>query len=663
MDFFQAQDNALRKTKRLVFYFAVAVAMIIAAVYCAFTAGVIVYHELSAREGAAPSWQQPALFWDTGRFLATVAGVVLIVGLGSLYKVLALRGGGASVAVSLGGRRIDRDTREPKRRQLLNLVEEMAIASGVPVPEVYLLDDEPSINAFAAGWGTDDAVIAVSAGALEHLSRDELQGVIAHEYSHVLYGDCRLNIRLMGILYGIMMLTIFAQLMRLLLGGGRSGGRRGPVIVTGGGRRGGGGKGGGGALIIAVVLVIILVTIIGYIGTFFARLIQAAISRQREFLADAAAVQFTRNPDGIAGALKKVAAHAEHAVIRNPHAGEAAHMFFADGLKRPFASAMATHPPLKARIRQIQPGWDGKLTPTQAAAAEPPAAPERAPAAAPRPSGREMIGGMAVLGAIGAISNEHLATARRITAAIPDSLDQRMRAPEGARHAIIALLVADNPDDDARQWPLIQAACGEEQTPRIRETASAIRALPRESRLGALELASTTLAQGGAGQREAFDRLLDQLIQADDKLSLYEFCVRRILRERLARGGGSPAGTAKVNYLELKPEVARAVSVLLSVVAREAAASPDPEATLDKALAGLYLLRGKVGCLPPGEAAVADLDEPLGLLRHSAYAIRAQCLRAVVFCLKADGQLAPQEAEALRMISLALNCPAPPLEG
>jgi hypothetical protein len=274
-----------------------------------------------------------------------------------------------------------------------------------------------------------------------------------------------------------------------------------------------------------------------------------------------------------------------------------------------------------------------------------------------------MIGGMAVLGAIGTISSEHLAAARRITAAIPDSLDQRMRAPEGARHAIIALLVADNPDDDARQWPLIQAACGEEQTPRIRETASAIRALPRESRLGALELASTTLAQGGAGQREAFDRLLDQLIQADDKLSLYEFCVRRILRERLARGGGSPAGTAKVNYLELKPEVARAVSVLLSVVAREAAASPDPEATLDKALAELYLLRGKVGCLPPGEAAVADLDEPLDLLRHSAYAIRAQCLRAVVFCLKADGQLAPEEAEVLRMISLALNCPVPPLEG
>jgi Zn-dependent protease with chaperone function len=564
------------------------------------------------------------------------------------------------VATSLGGERVDRSTRDHKRRQLLNVVEEMAIASGVPVPEVYILNQEHSINAFAAGWGRDDAVIAVSAGALESLSRDELQGVVAHEYSHVLHGDCRLNIRLMGVLFGIMMLSIFGHLMSSVFRGGRG------IIYFGAGRRstgssgGGGRKGNGGALIIAVIVVIILVTIIGYIGSFFARLIQAAISRQREYLADAAAVQFTRNPDGIAGALKKIGGHAEHGLLQHPSAAEAAHMFFADGLKRGFSSALATHPPLDDRIRQIQPDWDGKYERSRPAPKTAPKAATKA-AVTGESAGRRMIEGMAVLGAIGTMSRENLATARQITARIPESIDEATRDFADARKTITALVMADNTLDDEAQLKLIDSALSPEDASRVRELYGLVKDLPRDSRLAVLELATTTLAQANAPGRADFLSLLNNLIQVDEKLSLYEFCIRRILRERLTRGDRDPSTDTSVQYMQLKPVVANAAGHLLSVVAREASNEARAEALLEQALTPLYLLKGKVQYQTEEASPIGKLDHSLNILRTSAFAIRAQCLRAAVQCIQADGKLTAEEAETLRMLSLSLDCPAPPL--
>jgi Zn-dependent protease with chaperone function len=660
MDFFQAQDNAIRKTKRLVFYYAVAVVCIVVAVYFAVTVGFFTYHNLMRPEGATYSVMDRVDLVDTGRMIWTAVGVVVLIGLGSIYKTLALRGGGAAVATSLGGERVDRSTNDHKRKQLLNVVEEMAIASGVPVPEVYILSQEASINAFAAGWGRDDAVIAVSAGALNSLSRDELQGFVAHEYSHVLHGDCRLNIRLMGVLFGIVMLTVFGQLMGSIFRGGRG------FIFVGGGRRGGGGggkgKGNGGALIIAVIVVIILVTIIGYVGTFFARLIQAAISRQREYLADASAVQFTRNPDGIAGALKKIGGHSTHGVLEHPNASEAAHMFFADGLARGFSSALATHPPLEERIRLIQLDWDGKFEdprPARKASAAPTAS--AASTAQARPSGRQMIEGMAILGAIGTMSTDNLATAKQITSAIPESLDSLMRQSEGARKVILALVMADNTLDDDAQWKVVEAAISPDEISSIREAYDQVIALPRETRLAALELSTTTLTQAPLPGREDYLTLLNNLIQVDERLSLYEFCLRRILRERLARGNRTASDDSSVQYMQLKPEVAKAVGNLLSIVAREAAGAGQPAALVAEAVTPLYLLNGKVSYHEAEEGEMGQLDHSLNILRASAFAIRAQCLRAVVHCIKADGKLLPEEAETLRMLSLSLDCPAPPL--
>ena len=655
MDFFQAQDNAIRKTKRLVFLYMVAVVCIVVAVYFAVTAGYLTFAALTAPEGAAYSPLDRVQILETGRMLWTALGVVALIGIGSLYKTLALRSGGAAVATSLGGERVDRSTNDHKRKQLLNVVEEMAIASGVPVPEVYILTREASINAFAAGWGRDDAIIAVSAGALNGLSRDELQGVVAHEYSHVLYGDCRLNIRLMGVLFGIVMLTLFGRLLGSVFRGG--------VYASGGRRRrssSGGGKGNGGAVVIAVIVVIILVTIIGYIGSFFARLIQAAISRQREYLADAAAVQFTRNPDGISGALKKIGGHSAHGVLEHPNASEAAHMFFADGLARGFSSALATHPPLEDRIRKVQPDWDGKYerpkpkrTNVQTTSGE--------SVQKTRPSGREMIEGMAVLGAIGTMSRDNLATARSITSHIPQTLDTRMRDSEGARQVILALVMADNTLDDEAQWNVVEAAESPDSLSTIRETYGLVQKLPREARLAALELSTTTIYQSGEGDQDDFLTLLNNLIQIDEHLSLYEFCVRRILRERLTRGSRTASAESSVQYMQLKPEVAKAVGNLLSIVAREAAGAGNPEALVAESVRSLYLLNGKVSYQEKNDGDMGQLDHSLNVLHSSAFAIRAQCLRAVVHCIKADGNLQPEEAESLRMLSLSLDCPAPPL--
>ncbi|HEX7091861.1 MAG TPA: M48 family metallopeptidase [Longimicrobiales bacterium] len=323
MDFFQAQDDARQRTRVLIALFAAAVVAIVIGVY------VVVVLAIGASIRFEP------------RLFAGVAGaVLLLVGGGSAYRTMQLRQGGPVVAGLLGGQPVDPATDDPDERRLVNVVEEMAIASGVPVPAIYVLPGEESINAFAAGYGLHDAAVAVTRGALKHLTRDELQGVIAHEFSHILNGDMRLNIRLIGLLHGLLLLALIGRV--LLRSGGRSRSRRK-------------GKSGG----VQIALIGLGLLLLGYIGVFFGKLIKAAASRQREYLADAAAVQFTRNPEGIAGALKKIGALGAGSRIVHPRAEELSHLYFASGLKSSFAGLFATHPPLVERIRRIDPSFDG----------------------------------------------------------------------------------------------------------------------------------------------------------------------------------------------------------------------------------------------------------------------------------------------------------------
>jgi len=345
MDFFQSQDQARNKSRLLVVYFLLAMTAIIVALYAVIS--VIFYYAAREAPGAVPAFT----LWDPLRFGGVFLVTVALIGLATLFKINQLRQGGNVVAKSVGGRKVHADTRDFKEQQLLNVVEEMAIASGTPMPEVFILDDETGINAFAAGFSPNDAAVAVTRGTLDTLSRDELQGVIAHEFSHILNGDMRLNIKLAGILFGILILAMSG---RVMLHSMRFAAFRG--------RGSRGGRGGGGGIIVAIMLTALALLVIGYIGVFFGRLIQAAVSRQREYLADASAVQFTRNPDGITGALRKIGGLAQHSTLGNGKAMNVAHMCFGNIEKRqPLFFSLATHPPLEKRIRAIDPQFDGKF--------------------------------------------------------------------------------------------------------------------------------------------------------------------------------------------------------------------------------------------------------------------------------------------------------------
>jgi Zn-dependent protease with chaperone function len=336
-DFFDRQDAARRNTTRLVVLFVLAVVAIMVSIHVllAVALGYLGAHPAGGAERS--------LLTDPAIAAVAFVGTLIVVGGGSLFKVAQLRGGGRVVAEQLDGRLVSPDTTDPAERQLMNVVEEMAIAAGMPAPPVYLMEREAGINAFAAGFAPGEAVIGVSRGAAEQLSRDELQGVIAHEFSHILNGDMRLNIRLIGLLHGILIVGMLGYfVLRMTAFSGHRGRRSRDQ----------------GNAMLPILAIGLGLMIVGFFGTFFGNLIKAAVSRQREFLADAAAVQFTRQPDGIAGALKKIGGLPAGSTIQNPNAPEASHMFFGRATSG-FSAMFSTHPPLRERIRRIDPSWDG----------------------------------------------------------------------------------------------------------------------------------------------------------------------------------------------------------------------------------------------------------------------------------------------------------------
>jgi len=347
MNFFAEQDDARKRTKYLVLLFVVAVITLITITSFIVAAGFWVadgqMNGYRGTTGTYPANGQPHLYqylnWTfVGKISLFVGGTILCA---IIFKWASLSGGGKNIAESLGGIRINRSTNNPDERRILNIVEEMALASGMPVPPVYLLKNEKGINAFAAGDTPANAVIGITQGTLDQLNRDQLQGVVAHEFSHILNGDMRLNLRLIAMLSGILFISNAGRLLMHAGGGGygRFGRRRSGDIR-----------------VLAAGLIIML---IGWLGSFFAGMIKAAISRQREFLADASAVQFTRNPHGIANALKIMGGYIKGTRLSTPHAAEASHMFI--GNSQGPLEFFGTHPPIENRIRKIEPGWNGEL--------------------------------------------------------------------------------------------------------------------------------------------------------------------------------------------------------------------------------------------------------------------------------------------------------------
>jgi Zn-dependent protease with chaperone function len=603
MDFFAAQAAARRRTAVLLAWFALALLGTAAAIWAGLGAVLAL---------AFPSQAHLAFSPLLAAWVGAVVGAVTLAGTAIHHARLAA-GGGHAVARLLGGAPVDRRTADPGERRLVNVVEEMAVAAGLPVPALYVLPADAGINAFAAGFAPDRSVVAVTRGALDELTRDELQGVVAHELSHVLNGDARLNLQLLALVGG---LTVLAAVGRSLARAvGDTGLRRSRA------RRGGSGP------VLAAGLVVWLA---GSVGALFGRILRAAVSRQRELLADAAAVQFTRNPEGLAGALAKIARTGS--AVSSAFAPEAAHLFFANALASRW---LATHPPVEERVRRLLPG--GLPRPAR------PAPPARAGGLSAAPS--------ALVASVGHPGPANLHAASRAIASLPAELAEAAREPAGAAALARALLADPDPAVRAIQLRALPDPALRAEVARL---AGALVAVSRAGRAAALDLAAAALAALPPGAAAALVADLRTLAGADGRTTLHEWTVVRVVSRRLAparrgRGGARLLEDVQVDVLDL-------LSALAWVGARDEAAA---QAALDAALGVLGLRGWRV--LPRDRIAGPRLEAALARLETAAPALQARLLEACAACVVTDGRVLPAEGELLRAIAASFGVPVPPI--
>ncbi len=635
-DFFEYQDQARRNTTRLVGLFALAVLAIGAMLY-AIAAVVIGFRGTDPVTGSAVfaiQWVDPALM------LQVALLTLLVVGGASLYRIAQLSGGGRVVAEGLGGRLLHSDSAVALERQLLNVVEEMAIASGTPTPPVYLLDQEAGINAFAAGFTPSDAVIGITRGCAERLSRDELQGVVAHEFSHILNGDMRLNIRLMGVLYGILvigMIGFFLLRSSFWVGAGSRRSSRDnsamAMVAIGAGLMG-----------------------VGALGMLIGNLIKASVSRQREFLADASAVQYTRNPAGIAGALKKIGGFDLAASIESPAAAEASHMFFGRAVSSGMNAFFASHPPLDERVRRLDPSWQGV---SEAGSGTPGvAAGVSATAAGFAGAGAAQSLAESPVEQIGRVSTAHLEYAARLVEELPKPLVAAAREPYGARAVIYALLLDADPRSRRRQLEALDRAADDGVAALTREFRTSIETLGVRHRLPLVDLTLPALRELSAAQYRNFQLRVRELVEADERIDLFEWTLQRILLAHLAPSfegarnrPGRPVSAKRLG---------RQLAVVLSTLARVGGPSESEMDTLVRQ-SGEALGVPEVALLPVDQVGLAPLDRALTDLAALAPAQKRQLLRACARIIAADRRIADDEAELFRAVADTLGCPVPPL--
>jgi Zn-dependent protease with chaperone function len=626
MDFFGRQQEAHRKTRRLVFLFAVAVGSIIAAVY--FVA-LVTLNLTSESEGGV---FDGGGLWYPEVFAFVAIGVLALVGLGCLYKVAQLRGGGSAVATLMGGRPIAANTTDQLERRFVNVVEEIAIASGVPVPALFVMENESSINAFAAGYQPSTAAIAVTRGCLEQLDRDELQGVIAHEFSHVFNGDMRLNIRLMGVLFGI---TCLAMAGYVILRGGIYG-------SIGGSRRN---KGGGAAAILGMGLGLI---VIGYIGVFFARMIKAAVSRQREFLADASAVQFTRNPMGIGGALKKIGGFTNGSRIRSAHAEEASHMFFSNGMNV-WMRLLATHPPIDARIRRLEPAFRALPAAERAGTAD--LGPAMGFAGASTPD--------RMVAQIGSPQQAHVSYSASLIASLPMAVGAAAHDPFSGRCVIFGLLMEDDREIRRRQMDLLTEHTDAATAHETHVLAQSMADLPLHARLPLVELTIPALREMSPQQFLQFQKVVELLVEADEKVTVFEFALQKLLLRHLHDHFDRRPPT-RVRYGKLDALMPYCTLVISSL----ARAGHEDEKDMRQAFReGMTALDGSAGTeiLAEDACSLRLLDQALDRLVRATPFIKRQVLIACARAVSSDGEVQTREAELLRAIADTLDCPMPPV--
>ena len=675
MNFFEHQARARRRTSLLMVYFSCAVLFTVAAVNLAvfLLARWLVDANLHLVREWLPS---PA---SVGLSLLTLG---IIVGT-SLWRLWQLRDGGPALAALLGARRIDPASRDTDERRLINVVEEMSIASGIPVPQLFVMDDEPAINAFVAGYRPTAATLMVTQGTLKRLDRDELQGVIAHEFSHIFNADMRLNLRLMAVLTGILAI-----------------GKVGEFILRDGRRytyvRAASSRNNQGAALLFFLAAGAALTVIGYVGLFFGRLIKAAISRQRELLADASSVQFTRNPAGIAHALIRIR-NDTGALLNTPQAEDMSHMCFAPPLKIRLRNLLATHPELDQRLEAIGPQWPARARAmaramTQSgdrAAAQPAAVADAssrdksrdkgqagfaatAPAvalpsvieasvtetpvseaspAAGRPARAQMDN---QANTVGTVTPEHMGYARRILESVPAELLDTVHDLRGAEHLMYALVLSVSESDPADLLPSLTLP--EADRARVASLVPSVQALGSRLRLPLLDIALPVLQQHEAPARQIIVRQLEALSRADKRITLFEFLLLHLLRRHLLANGNRDL---PIRHRSLRT-VGEPIRILLSAMVHASGQRGEQAEALYRAV-GTVLLPPNSPLLAPAECSLTHLGPALDTLATLTPLLKAGLVDACADIVMADGRVQVMEAELLRTVCTLLDCPMPPL--
>ena len=642
MNFFARQAEARALSRRFFLLFLLAVVVVAGVVSALLISALALFMDDSP-------WSR-GTFLPDGPWLADHAGFVLLVSLGvlgviavaSLYRTSQLHGGGGAVARGAGGSRVPHATSDAQQRRLLNVVEEIAIASSVPVPAVYVLPHEPSINAFAAGWNPSNAAIAVTRGCLELLDRDELQGVIAHEFSHVVNGDMRLNVRMLGLLFGLMALAGIARtVLRLVPRGGGDRRSRNAVIV--------------------VFLVAVLIYLIGYLGLFFGRMIQAAVSRKRESLADASAVQFTRDPHGLRDALIKIGASTRSSRLVEADADAVAHMLFAPGMSRMFA----THPPLEERIRALDPRFDSSEFATMRAkmaeheGARPAPAPDTQSAA--ERLGRVLstavdLDPQGLTQRVGRPDAVHIALARAIRVSLPATVVSAANDGDNARALMLALALDHRPDVREPQVRYVGKQLGDRVEQTTRAWFVAADALNPMQRQPALLRLLPTLRQLPATDRAELLACLNGLLQRGGRVSIAQYALRKLAPVHLR---DVTTTALRRRYLRLAQLRSEAGLLLATLAAHGHENSADATPSFRRGMERLF--PGNVQVYPVPDNWAAQLDAAFNRLDQLAPDDKARLLEAMADTIGHDGKVNAVEAELLRATSASLHCPLPPL--
>jgi Zn-dependent protease with chaperone function len=644
MNFFEHQKRARRNTLWLVVLYLIAVLGILAAVDALVTA-------LYLFDGDTIAGRVP----EALHVFALAVSAAVILG-ATAYKVIQLAGGGEAVARMVGARQVMPQSGDLDEKRLINVVEEMAIASGTAVPGIYVMDDESAINAFAAGYEPNAAIVAVTRGALQKLDRDELQGVIGHEFSHILNGDMRINVRMMAVLFGITCIGSIGQFLMRAVSESRSSRRRD-----------------GGSAQLGIFVLGLGLFVIGAIGVFFARVIKAAVSRQREFLADASAVQFTRNPDGLAGALDRIAATGAGTLVAGRYAEELSHMFFGQAVRMLLSGWMDTHPPLEERIRRVRPGFQRSAYRARRAQEDGVTpAPARADSAAKARRDMEAWGGAAALSlnagqsatqsqrivaSVGNPSPEHVLYAQGLIGSIPPMLRMMAAEPRSAQALALALVLAEDETGRARQIESLESRGFQTLVSLALAPAMLLRRLGPAYVLPVLDLATPALRTLLANERAALLEALRCAIEADRTVTLQEFVILGISRRRLEAHAGRAEPFGKRTPDELKSAIERVLSLL-------ARTGHDDERWMQIAFeraATLLRLQSAIALKAGQDIHLNATGEALQQLRSLSPDAKARLLEACVLAITADETIRLREAELVRLIASELDLPLPPI--